>query len=162
VDVVLRPLGSDGTDDPRCDDALMGLVVNTSITPGPKQPNGAYFMSSLTTPEFQILSQTHSATDGRTTLNWRSQASATHGIEASSGLTNWTKVMTGLRGGPTTTNWAEPLPDLTQPGRFYRLVQEAKTIEGLWVARYDSDTSGGTLEELVRVKLNGDQAGRPS
>lgn len=157
VDLVLRPLGTDGTDDAQCDGTLTTLIVNTTIVPGPKQPDGKFFVSSLTTPRFQILSQTHSAADRRTSLTWRSQAWATYGIEASSDLVSWGKIQTGLAGGPTTTSWSEGIPESAQAGRFYRVAQEAKTIEGLWVARYVSDVSGGTLEELVRVKLTGDQ-----
>jgi hypothetical protein len=131
VDLVLRSLGPDGTSDTECDNALMTLIVNTTIAPEPRQPDGRLFLTALTTPKFQILSQTHSPADHRITLNWRSQASAAYGIEASSDLVNWMKVMTGLRGGPTTTNWSESAADSTPAGRCYRVVQETKTIEGL-------------------------------
>lgn len=152
VDLVLRPLGSDGAHDAQCDKALMSVTINDTITAvDPKQPNGRFFLSSLATPKLQIIAQTHSGT--QSALNWRSQASGTYGIEATSDWVNWTKIKTGLPGGPTITSWSEETTESPHAGRFYRVVQESKTIEGLWVARYDN-----AYDELVRIKLDGDQA----
>jgi len=150
VDLVLRPLGADGTDDPACDHALMTLSVSTSIPNNPRQPDNRFWLSTLTTPKLEVLSQ--AAAHGRSTLHWRSQASATYGIKASSDLVNWTDVATGLLGHPTVTTWSEPLASPASPSRFYRVVQETKSIEGLWVGLYDDSN------QMVRVKLDGDQA----
>jgi hypothetical protein len=153
IDLVLRPLGTDGTDDAQCDNTLMTLVVNTTIAPEPKQPNGKLFVSSLTAPKFDILSQTRSAAGDQVTLNWRSLSEATYGVEASGDLVNWTRIKTGLAGSPCQSSLSETLTDPTKGQRFYRVVQEAKTIEGLWVG-----TGAYPVAELVRVQSNGDQA----
>jgi len=151
VDLVLQPLGADGTDDLACDHALMTLSVSTAIPNFPRQPDNKEFLSSLVTPKLEILSQ--STAGGRSALNWRSQVSATYGIKASSDLVNWTELASGLPGNPTVTRWSEPPTSPEQPARFYRVVEESKTIEGLWVAFYE-----GNGYELIRITLDGDQA----
>lgn len=151
VDLALRPLGADGTDDVDCDSALMTLNVSTVIPNFPRQPDNKVFLSSLLTPKLEILSQ--STAGGRRALNWRSQASATYGIKVSGDLVNWTDLASGLPGNPTATRWSETLTSPEQPARFYRVVEESKTIEGLWVAFYE-----GHGYELIRIALDGDQA----
>lgn len=153
VDLVLRPLGTDGTDDAQCDTTRLTLIVNTTIAPEPKQPNGRLFVTSLTGPKFDILSQTRSAAGDQVSLRWRSLPEATYGVDASGDLANWTSIKTGLAGSPCQSSLSETLAHPTQGHRFYRVVQETKSIEGLWVALYDN-----TWYELVRVQLNGDQA----
>lgn len=153
VDLVLRPRGADGTEDSQCDNSAMTLAVNTTIAPEPKQPNGKLFVTSLTAPKFDILSQTRSAAGDQVTLKWRSLSEATYGVDASGDLVNWTSIKTGLAGSPCQSSLSETLAHPTQGHRFYRVAQEAKTIEGLWVSLYDN-----TWYELVRVKLTGDQA----
>jgi hypothetical protein len=150
VDLALRPLGADGTDDLGCDSALMTLSVSTLIPNFPRQPDNKVFLSSLPTRKLEILSQ--ATANGRSALNWSSQASATYGIKASGDLVKWTDLASGLPGNPTVTRWSEPLNSPEQPTRFYRVVEESKTIEGLWVALY------GDGYELIRITLDGDQA----
>lgn len=151
VDLALRPLGADGTDDLGCDSALMTLSVSTAIPNFPRQPDNKLFLTSLPTRKLEILSQ--STANGRSTVNWSSQASATYGIQASGDLSSWTKLASGLPGNPTATRWSEPLTSPEQPARFYRVVEESKTIEGLWVAFYE-----GNGYELIRITVDGDQA----
>jgi len=148
VDLALQPLGADGTDDLGCDHALMTLEVSTVIPNTPRQSDNKMWLPSLPTPKLEVLSQT--AAEGRSALNWRSQVSATYGIKASSDLVNWTDLATGLSGGPTVTAWSEPLGSPDQPSRFYRIVEESKTIEGLWVGGYNP-----TGSQLVRIRLDG-------
>lgn len=149
VDLVLQPLGADGTEDLACDQALMTLSVSTVIPIYPRQPDNTIWLSTLSTPKLEVLSQ--SAANGRSALKWRSQASATYGIQVSSDLVNWTDVAKGLSGRPTVTDWSEPLASPGQPARFYRVVQETKSLDGLWVALH----RGGY--ELSRIKVDGDE-----
>lgn len=153
VDLVLRSLGANGTDDTGCDHALMSLDVSTVISINPRQPDKEFWLPRLPTPKLEVLSQC--AANGRHVLNWRSQASATYGIQSSSDLANWTNVASGLPGNPTVTRWSEPLTSPEQPARFYRVAEETKSIEGLWEGLYEPNKS-----QLVRIKLNGDQADR--
>ena len=85
-----RSESADGTEDSQCDTARMSLIVNTTIAPEPKQPNGRLFVTSLAAPKYDILSQTRSAAGDQVTLNWRSLSEATYGVDASSDLVNWT------------------------------------------------------------------------
>ena len=151
VDLELRPLGADGTDDLGCDSALMTLSVSTAVPNFPRQPDNKVFLTSLPTRKLELLSQ--ATAHGRSTVNWSSQASATYGIKASGDLVNWTDLASGLPGNPTATRWSEPLTEPAPPARFYRVVEESKTIEGLWVALYE-----GNGYELIRITLDGDQA----
>jgi hypothetical protein len=153
VDLVLRSLGTDGTDDAQCDGSVMSLIVNTTCPADPKQPNGKSFLQNLVTPKLSILSQTRSAMGDPETLRWRSLAAATYGIDASDDLVHWSRIKTGLPGTACQPTQSQTVDNPTASQRFYRVVQESKTLEGLWVGYYDN-----CCYALVRVRLNGDQA----
>jgi len=154
VDFVLRPHGNNGTEDAQCDNALMALVVNTTITTGnPNQPNGKNFLGSLLTPKFEILSESRSPTGNQVTVNWRSQPAATYGVETSSNLVNWTPIKNGIAGNPCQSSHAETVVNASQEPRFYRVVQESKTLAGLWVGNYDGCCNG-----LVSITVDENEA----
>ncbi|MBL9172466.1 MAG: DUF3506 domain-containing protein [Verrucomicrobiales bacterium] len=129
----------------------MTLSASTAIPNFPRQPDNRLWLSALPTPRLTILS--HSVANGLSALSWRSQASATYGIRASSDLVHWIEVANGLSGNPTVTRWNEPLAEPAASGGFYQIVQETQSIEGLWVGSY-----GDHGPELIRIKLEGDLA----
>lgn len=152
VDLVLRSLGTDGAVDLLCDSSLMTLAVSTSINPSPRQPDGRNFISTLKSSSFSVKAPVLSASGEQVRLNWRAQSSATYGVEASSDLINWTRIKTGLAGSPCQSVMTEVISRPTPGQRFYRVVEEFKTLEGLWASSYV-----GTWG-LLRIKLEGDIA----
>lgn len=151
VDLVIRSVGTDGTDDIGCDRAQMTWVISTSINPSPRQPDGKLFITTLKASELSLRPPRLSAAEGQVTLTWGAQASATYAIETSGDMLNWTRIKSGLVGSACQSSLTEMLPRPEPAERFYRVVEESKTIEGLWTVFLD-----GVTWNLIQIRLEGD------
>jgi len=99
IDLALSPKGTDGVDADGCDGSANWFLVDPTIPPNPKQPDGTPFIPSGS----QItITTAYNAAQSQLTLNWNAVAGSTYTVWGTMDFKGWVQVRTGIDGGSHT------------------------------------------------------------
>ena len=124
VDLTLKPAGPNGIPADGADGSFFGLIVDTELSPDPRQPDGSKFVigepAELTVASVEFDQILRSAT-----IVWNSTVGKVYEVWVSDDLVNWIQLADELNAAGTTTSYTEEAIPANLGVRYYQVREVA-------------------------------------